>query len=58
MKPKVTKTIIIYNKEDVNIKEVDVSNLNWVLTYTRAIQILASSLHGFRWEISVKPKEE
>lgn len=57
MKIKVTKTIVIYNKEGVSIKEVDVSELNWVLTYTRAIQILASSLHGVRWEILVKPKE-
>ena len=57
MKIKVTKTIIIYNKEGVNIKEVDVSELNWVLTYTRAIQILASSLHGVRWKIIVEPKE-
>ena len=57
MKIKVTKTIVIYNKEGVSIKEVDVSELNWVLTYTRAIQILASSLHGVRWEILVKLKE-
>ncbi len=49
MKIKVTKTIVIYNKEGVNIKEVDVSNLNWLLTYTRAIQILTSSLYGVRW---------
>jgi hypothetical protein len=57
MKIKVTKTIVIYNKEGVNIKEVDVSHLNWLLVYARASQILASSLYGFRWEISVKPKE-
>lgn len=57
MKPKVTKTIIIYNEEGVIIKEVDVSNLNWILIYAKAIQILASSLYGVRWEILVKPKE-
>ena len=57
MKIKVTKTIIIYNKEGVNIKEVDVSHLPWVLAYSKAIQILASSLYGVRWEILVKPKE-
>ena len=57
MKIKVTKTIVIYNKEGVNIKEVDVSHLPWVLAYANAVRILASSLHGVRWEISVKPKE-
>ena len=57
MKNKVTKTILIYNKEDVIIKEVDVSNLNWLLIYAKASQILASSLYGYRWEILVKPKE-
>lgn len=57
MKLKVTKTIIIYNKEGVNIKEVDVSHLPWVLIYANAIRLLASSLYGVRWEILVKPKE-
>ena len=53
---KVTKIIIIYNEEGVNIKVLDVSHLPWVLIYAYAIRLLASSLYGYKWKIIVEPK--
>ena len=52
---KITKKVVIYNKEGDAIKEKDVTNIPWIMIYPRAIEILSSSLHGVDWKVIVEP---
>ncbi len=54
---KITKKIVIYSKEGDIIKEVDVTNIPWIMIYPRAVEILSSSLYGYKWKVIVEPVE-
>jgi hypothetical protein len=54
---KVTKTIVLYNKDDEAIKQIDVSNFTWKMIYVKAVIAHQVSIYSAYWRIIVEPKE-
>lgn len=53
----VIKTLILYDKDNKVLKEIDVSTLPWKMAYIKASISHQMSIYSARWKIIVEPKE-
>lgn len=52
----VIKTILIYDKKGILLKEIEVSNMPWEWIYAKAIWTVQMTLMADHWDVKVKPK--